>query len=145
MVKNAVRAVVYVPTATRAEWVERELSHDDIMVQVARGVTDIIAAVVDDPPPRPQILVVDFESLDMGEILELHSIRDRGWTGTVFALGQVPIGIRKSLRIERVLPTLVDNTLRIAVTEIGFDNKTRRLPVISAIDPASPMPRKRTP
>jgi len=131
VVKNAVRAVVYSPNEARAEWVERELAHEELMIQICRGVREIIAALVDDPAPRPQILVVDFDALDPGAILELHSIRERGWTGTVFALGKVPVGIRKSLHIEQVLATLVDNTLRIAVAEIGFEKQTRRLPVLS--------------
>lgn len=130
-VKSSVRAVVYAPDEERYEWVRRELAHDDIMIQVGRGISHIISALVDDPPPRPQILVVDFDAIGPGEIMELHAIRERGWTGTIFALGKVPVGIRKSLRIEQVLATLVDNSLRLAVAEIGFENQTRRLPVLT--------------
>ena len=134
-VTSSVRAVVYAPDDSRYEWVHRELSHEEIVIQVGRGVSHIIAALVDDPAPRPQILVVDFDALGPGEIMELHSVRERGWTGTIFALGKVPIGIRKSLRIEQVLATLVDNALRLAVAEIGFDKQTRRLPVFATTSP----------
>ncbi len=128
--KHAVRAIVYAPTASRAEWIEAQLGREDILIQVARGVTEVIAAVVDDPPPRPQFLVLDFDALGPGEILELHTIRDQGWCGTIFALGKVPVGIRKSLRIEQVLAQR-DHTLRDAVSEVGFDAQTRRLPIFS--------------
>jgi hypothetical protein len=122
---------VYAPEADRADWIERELRHEDIMIQIGRGITDVIASLVDDPAPRPQILVIDFDAMHPGEVLELHSIRERGWTGTIFAIGKVPVGIRKSLRIEQVLGVLVDSSLRIAVTDVGFDAKTRRLPIFS--------------
>jgi hypothetical protein len=131
VVKSSIRAVVYAPDEARYDWVHRELSHEEIVIQVGRGISHIIAALVDDPPPRPQILVIDFDAIGPGEIMELHTIRERGWTGTIFALGKVPIGIRKSLKIEQVLATLVDNALRLAVAEIGFDKQTRRLPVLT--------------
>ena len=131
-VKHAVRAVVYAPTAPRAAWIESELAHEDILIQTGRGITEVIAALVDDPPPRPQILVIDFDAIGPGEILELHTIRDQGWCGTIFAIGKVPVGIRKSLRIEQVLGKLVDNSLRGAVAEVGFDAQTRRLPIFTS-------------
>ena len=130
--KSAVRAVVYAPAADRAAWIEQELAREDISIQMGRGIADIISAVIDEPAPRPQILVIDFDALHPAEILELHTIRDQGWCGTIFALGKVPVGIRKSLRIEQVLDTQRENALRAAVGEVGFDAKTRRLPIFSA-------------
>jgi hypothetical protein len=130
--ENAVRAIVYAPVESRYEWIERELLHEDIVIQTARGIRQLIAALVDDPPPRPQILVLDFDALGPGEILELHTIREQGWCGTIFAIGKVPVGIRKSLRIEQIMHTLVDNSLRIAVSEVGFDKQTRRLPIFNS-------------
>jgi len=129
--KPAVRAIVFAPVAKRSEWIERELVREEIMIQTARSIVEVIAAVVDDPPPRPQILVVDFDSISAAEVLELHSIRERGWFGTIFALGKVPVELRKSLRIEQVLGSLVDNSLRVAVSEVGFDAQTRRLPIFN--------------
>jgi hypothetical protein len=129
--KNAVRAVVYAPGESRAKWIEHELEHEEILIQVGRGIREVIASLVDDPPPRPQILVIDFDAIPAGELLELHSVRERGWTGTIFAIGKVPVSIRKSLRIEQVLSTRVESALRVAVTEVGFDTQTRRLPIFS--------------
>ena len=130
LAKHAVHAMVYAPTAARAEWIVAELAREDIAIQTGRGITEVISALVDEPPPRPQVLVVDFDALGPGELLELHTIRDQGWCGTIFAIGKVPVGIRKSLRIEQVL-TQRDNALRDAVSEIGFDAKTRRLPIFA--------------
>lgn len=129
--KSMVRAVVYAPVEARAEWVERELHGEEIVIQIGRGVADVISALTDDPPPRPQILVVDFDAIHPGEILELHAVRERGWTGMIFALGNVPPDLRRSLRIEEVLTKLRDNALRGAVSEVGFDAQTRRLPIFS--------------
>ena len=129
--KSSVRAVVYAPVASRSAWVEGELVREEIVIQTARTITEVIAALVDDPAPRPQILVIDFDAMSAAEVLELHSIRDRGWFGTIFAIGRVPIGLRKSLRIEQVLGSLVDNALRVAVSEVGFDAQTRRLPIFN--------------
>jgi hypothetical protein len=128
--KNAVRAIVYAPEENRSEWIERELAREEIMIQTSRNITDVIAALVDDPPPRPQILVVDIDALHPAEVLELHKVREQGWTGTIFALGKVNPELRKSLRIDQVL-MLVDNSLRVAISEIGFDAQTRRLPIFN--------------
>ena len=130
-IKKAVRALVYVPTASRAAWVEGELAREEIQFQHTNKLVDVIAALSDTDGPRPQILVVDFDSLHPAEILELHSIRDRGWTGTLFALGKVNTALRKSLRIEQVLVRLVDNALRGAISEVGFDAQTRKLPIFN--------------
>jgi hypothetical protein len=99
------------------------------MIQTGRGIAHVIAALVVDPAPRPQILVIDFDALHPAEILELHTIRDQGWCGTIFALGKVPVALRKSLRIEQVLDTQRENALRSAVGDVGFDAQTRRLPI----------------
>jgi hypothetical protein len=130
-IKSFVRAVVYAPIASRADWIERELDSEEIVVEHARNVRDIVNLVLQEGLPRPQILVVDFDALTGAEVLELHAIRERGWFGTIFAIGKVPVALRKSLRIEQVLATLVDNALRGAIAEVGFDATTRRLPIFS--------------
>ena len=126
--KALVHAIVFAPVEERAEWIERELTSEEIVVQTGRSVRDVIAALVEDPAPRPQILVIDLDALDPGQVLELHSIREQGWCGTIFALGKVPPELRRSLRVELV-PAMVDNVLRLAIAELGFDAKTRKLPI----------------
>jgi hypothetical protein len=100
---SRVRALVYAPRPERMEWIESELSRANAGRQVASGIAGIVAALVDDPAPRPQILVVDLDSLTAVEILELHAIRERGWTGTVVALGRVGPSLRRSLRVTRAI------------------------------------------
>lgn len=122
------RAVVYAPIGSRSAWIEKELAREEIAIETAFDVADVIECVLDS---RPQIVVLDFDALTRAEILDLHRIRERSWFGTIFAIGKVPVGLRKSLRIEQVLPSLVDNSLRTAVAEIGFDAQTRRLPIFN--------------
>jgi len=110
---------------------ERELAGDDVVIQVARNLAHVIAAVIDDPPPRPQILVIDLDTVTAGELLELHTIRESAWFGTIFAIGKVPAELRKSLHIQQVIGSLVEGALRRAVSEIGFNTQTRQLPVIA--------------
>ena len=130
-IKSFVRAVVYAPVAIRAAWIDKELGAEDIILARADTPRDVLALVMEDGLPRPQLLVLDFDSLSAAEVLELHALRERGWFGTILAIGKVHPALRKSLRIEQVLGTLVDNALRGAVSDLGFDAKTRRLPIFS--------------
>src|SRR5687768_15261699 len=98
-----VRAIVYSPIEERTRWIETELARSDTLLQVARSVAHVVSALVEDPAPRPQILVIDLDALTPGEILDLHAIREHGWTGTVVALGRVPASLRASLGVARAI------------------------------------------
>lgn len=123
-----VRVLVYAPHATHARWIERELARDDVALVVARDIPHVIAALVEEPAPRPQLLVIDVDAIPPAELLELHAIREGGWFGTIYALGKVPVALRRSLRIDHVLAKPVDHVLRGAVDDLGFDARTRKLP-----------------
>jgi hypothetical protein len=97
------RVLVYAPREKPAAWVEQELANEDVFVQTARSVADLVSALIEDPPPRPQLLVVDLDTMNAGELLHLHSIREHGWFGRVIALGSAPMTLRLSLRIEKVI------------------------------------------
>ena len=97
------RALVYLPDTFRETWIESELALMKIMVQKARNVDELVYALIDDPPPRPQILFTDLGAMTPAELLHLHEIRHQGWFGTVFAIGDVSLLLRSSLRVERVL------------------------------------------
>jgi hypothetical protein len=97
------RVLVYAPDPQTDQWIDFELRKERVVVQLARSVAEIVSALVDDPPPRPQILVADFDFMTAGELLHLHSVREHGWFGNVIALGCVPLTLRLSMRIERVL------------------------------------------
>jgi hypothetical protein len=109
---DGLHAIVYAPT--HADWVERELAGTPLTVEQARSIVDVIEALVGGPAPRPQYLIVEIESLSVGELLELHAIRELGWFGTMIGLGHVSLSLRKSLRIDRALDANRDSLRHIA-------------------------------
>jgi hypothetical protein len=102
--RTVVHAIVYAPTEERGRWVEQELARGSTTIQVAAGVAEVVAALVEDSGPRPQILIIDLDALTAGELFHLHQIRELGWCGTIVALGAVPPSLRVSLKITRVIP-----------------------------------------
>jgi hypothetical protein len=122
--------VVYVPNQRRARWVERELAGEDLIVVPCRAIGEVLSTLLDLPAPRPQILIVDFDALHPAEVFELHLIRERGWFGTIITLGKPAAALRASLGVERVFELLDDHALRTAISEMGFDAETRRIPVL---------------
>lgn len=110
------RAICYIPDAFHHTWIETELNQLRISVQTARSVDQLVSALVEDPPPRPQLLFADLGSMSPADLLHLHAIREQGWFGTVFAIGDVSLLLRSSLRVERVLqPPLSRSLLRSAL------------------------------
>jgi hypothetical protein len=98
-----VRAIIFSPATERERWIEAELARARAMIQIGYSVRQLVMALCEDPPPRPQILIVDMDSLAPAEVVQLHAIRERGWFGTIVALGNVPPALRRSLQIEKVL------------------------------------------
>ncbi|TMQ11870.1 MAG: hypothetical protein E6J90_33320 [Deltaproteobacteria bacterium] len=130
-----VRTLIYAPEAVRAAWVENELSHAPITIQIGRSVSAVVAALVKDPPPRPEVLVVDFEALSTRELAELHAIRQEGWPGRLIGLGNIAIEVRASLRIDEVLePPLVHDTLLDCVAGTRHSVVTTACPVLPKMD-----------
>jgi hypothetical protein len=126
---DVLRAVIYAPEPTRAKWIDNELAEEKFTLQVARTVEQVVSALVEDPPPRPQLLIADFDAVSPAELLHLHAIRDQGWFGTVIALGNVPMATRKSLNIDRVIaPPFTRHTLRNAVGNAGIMGPTTKIP-----------------
>jgi hypothetical protein len=126
-----VRVLVYAPSQARAAWIDAELRDKSVMVQIGFSVDHVVSALVEDPPPRPQILIADFDDMDPGEVLHLHLLRDQGWFGRIIALGGVPPALRSSLSIECVIDApLVCNALRDVITSSGFATKTTKLPIL---------------
>jgi len=118
--KAMVRVLVYARRPPAATWVESELQHRVVMVQLGFSVAQVVSALVEDPPPRPQILVADFDDMDAGELLHLQLLREQGWFGRIIALGDVPSTVCESLGIERVLCVpFARDSLRDAISETG--------------------------
>ena len=125
------RALVFARDEFVLSFIEAELVEDDITIQISRSAAQIVAALKDDPPPHPQILVADFDALDGPETLLLHSIRE-AWYGSIIALGTVPPDLVKSLNIERVLVRpLATDMVRDAVRAIGLNRATTRIPTFN--------------
>lgn len=129
--QSLVRVLIYAPSEIRATWIEAELRDRNIMVQIAYSVAQLVSALVEDPPPRPQILIADFDALDPGELMHLHVLREQAWFGRIVALGEVPPTLRRSLAIERVLTApFVRDALRDVVTTAGSAGPTARIPTL---------------
>jgi hypothetical protein len=123
------RILIFAPDAEVMAWVEAELGGESFTLQVARSAREIVRALVDDPPPRAQILVSDFDALSASDVLGMHAIRDRGWFGSIIALGNVSPELRASLSIEHVVARpLTTEQLRKIVKRVGLDQATRRIP-----------------
>ena len=128
---EVVRVLVYAPSQARATWIESELADKTVMLQIGFSVSQVVSALVEDPPPRPQILIADFDALNAGEIMHLHVLREQGWFGRIIALGEVPLALISSLGVECVLvPPFARDSLRNVITNAGFVAATTRLPVL---------------
>jgi hypothetical protein len=129
--ESLVRVLVYAPSPERAAWIDSELANHDAVVQIGFSVGHVVSALVEDPPPRPQILVADFDQIAPGELMHLHVLREQGWFGRIIALGDVPSALRSSLVIEHVLrPPLARDSLRGVITNSTFVAATTRIPVL---------------
>jgi hypothetical protein len=128
-----IRVLVYAPAPECVGWIEEELARDDVIMQVARSVRDLVSALVEDPPPRPQLLVADLDAMNAGELLHLHAIREQGWFGTIVGLGTVPLPLRASLGVEKVIAAPYPrNALRAAVMLATYQvMSTIRIPRIT--------------
>jgi hypothetical protein len=129
---SAVRALIYSPDEQRVAAVEAAL--DGLVLLVGRSVRGVVEALIDDPPPRPQVLVVDIDLLSAGELFELHAVRDGGWCGTIITLGDVPNALRRSLGVDVALDhAFRAAALREAITNLPFDAPTQALPVLREV------------
>jgi hypothetical protein len=93
------RVLVFAPE--HETWIKSELAGTRLIMEIAPSVKRVVEALTDQSGPRPQILIVDFNSMSAGELLYLHSIREQGWFGNIVALGRIPASLRKSMNIER--------------------------------------------
>src|SRR4051812_35197149 len=127
----AIRVLVHARQAERADWIAAELGRSGALVQIGFSVAHVVSALVEDPPPRPQILVADFDALGPAEVMHLHVLREQGWSGRIVALGSVPAALRSSLAIDHVLGApYVRDALRDVVINAGLVAGTTKLPVV---------------
>jgi hypothetical protein len=132
-----IRTMIFAPEATRASWIESELSRApiSITIQVGRKVRTVVSALVRDPEPRPRVLIVDFDAVSPGELLELHSVREEGWAGRLIGLGTVTPELMNSLGVDHVLaPPLVRDSLLDIVAGTRHAATTVAMPLIPLRD-----------
>lgn len=109
-------------------WIETELTGLGLAIQIARSTREAVAALIEDPPPRPQIMVADFDPLNAADVLHLHAIREGGWFGALIALGEVADELQTSLNIDRILGRpLMSDVLRKTVNQVGLDRPTTKM------------------
>lgn len=126
-----VRVLVYAPSPPRASWIETELADRSVMMQIGYSVEHVVSALVEDPPPRPQVLIADFDDIAALDVMRLHVLREQGWFGRIIAIGSVPSALRLSLAIEHVLSApLVRDALRDLMASLSFNTETTRLPIL---------------
>jgi hypothetical protein len=139
-----IRTLIFAPEPNRARWIESELSQPRatvlegeprslITIQLGRRVRTVVFALLKDPPPRPQVLIVDFDAVSAAELFELHAIRHDGWTGRLIGLGSVPQELVISLEIEQVFTApFVRDSLLDCVAGTRHAAVTVTIPVIPA-------------
>jgi hypothetical protein len=125
---GSARAVLLTTDVELESLVEQELVSLEVTLQIARTVRQVIAALIDDPPPRAQILLADFDALTATDIVQLHQVREQGWFGAIVAVGRVPPEFGTSLKLHRIVPRPVAaDALRRAVSSAGLNDRTRRI------------------
>jgi hypothetical protein len=111
-------------------WAEEEVDDKRTSFFVMSKLPELTWALTQDVPPRPQILVLDFDVLSPAALLELHAARER-WFGAIIALGTVSEELKASLNIDYVLPRpLGSEALRKAIGQVGLDKLTAKIPKI---------------
>jgi hypothetical protein len=125
---ESIRVLVYAAEGQRLTWIDNELDKSGLIIQRGRSIAEIVAALVEDPPPRPQVLVADFDLITTAELQMLYAIRQQGWFGTVFGLGKVSMALRRTLQIERTFNIPYPrHGLRAALASVSHDARTMRI------------------
>ena len=127
---EALRVLVYAPDPERLAWIESALQGCPVVLQVSRSVGELVAALTEDPPPRPQTLIADFAAMTAGELMHLHAIREQGWFGQIVALGRIATPLRESLTIEQVLGAPFDASVlksSVLITTRTFQAQTVKI------------------
>jgi hypothetical protein len=132
-----IRTMIFALEPDRAAWIEGELSRApiSITIQVGRRVRTVVSALVRDPPPRPQVLIIDFDAVSPGELIELHAIRHEGWSGRLIGLGTIPPELRASLGVDHVFTEpLVRDSLLDCVAGTRHAAVTTAIPLVPLRD-----------
>jgi len=121
------RCLVFSPDRSLEPWIDSELDGETLIVQAALSARQVVRALVDDPPPRAQLLITDFGSMSALDALLLHQLRERGWFGAIIAIGRLSPDLKTSLRIDLVVRPHVRGALRKVVANVNLDRPTVRI------------------
>lgn len=128
-VQSINRLLVMAPQSGDRGWIDDELAGQPLTKRFVRAVRDVVRVLIEEPPPRPQILIIDVDSAPAADVFHLHALRDRGWFGSIIGLGDVSSELCASLVIERVIPRpFAPGALKKAVAQVGLDRATMRMP-----------------
>lgn len=92
--------LIYSPEAYIQQWMEHELLETGLPIQVAKRIDGVLAALVTDPPPRPQVLIIDVDGPRLNEIARLVDVRCAGWRGKIIGIGERRVDLLLDQRIE---------------------------------------------
>lgn len=125
------RVVVFSPVAERVRWMEGELARSATPTIVAHSVAQVVNLLVGTIAGlRPRLAVIDLDPISAGDLFHLHQIRERGWTGTLIALGRVPASLRISLGIDRaVAPPYAEDVLGEELASHTYDSQAATTPI----------------
>jgi hypothetical protein len=121
-------AIAFAPDPGVAAWIEAQVATEKLALQIAASLGEVIHALIEGSPPRPMLLIADFDAIPAGELPRLRTIREHGWFGTIIALGTVPFELRQKLNVQRVLERpFSGDPLRDAVRSIGLLRPTTKM------------------
>jgi len=92
--------LIYSPEAYIQQWMEHDLLETGLPIQCAKRFDGVLAALVTDPPPRPQVLVIDIDAPKLAEIARLVDVRCAGWRGKIIGVGERRVDLLLDQRIE---------------------------------------------
>lgn len=118
---------MFAPDPIVARWIRDELTSATVALRFATTVKDVVEELLRGQPPRPQILIADFDDISAADALLAHEIR-QGWFGTLIAVGAITPELRTSLNVASVVSTFKPETLGKAVHDVGLHRATTRMP-----------------
>jgi hypothetical protein len=99
--------------------VRDELEGEPYTVEPVRSVVELVARLTGEAS-APLIAIADFDAMSEEELLHIESLHERGWDGTVIALGRPEVEARTALRIQTAIPRpFGSEALRKAVSELA--------------------------
>ena len=108
-----------------------ELVDEPLEIESVQSATLLVARLTEEPAPFPRIAVADFDSMTADETSLVEAIRQRGWDGTMIALGRPEVETRRALHISAVIPRpFGSEQLRKAVSELALDRGRSQLRAI---------------